>query len=217
MLFSPSPCETLFITAASIALLVGCTHETVVVPPQALPALAEREVIQYQRLSDGRRVVEQGPIRWVGVRFQPTARREEDAVEWFRAPFAVRLSADQLHLADELRAAGFPLRDVRQIDVRYEASAVSPGKGMMISGIVLTSIGAAWLVAGAGLMGVLRNSPGLLVAGLPVMLASIVPAGVGIPLWIDGARRAGPDGPPVPMAVPSLVPARNGAALRWAF
>ena len=205
-----------FITAASIALLVGCTKETVVVRPQALPALAEHPVIPYQRLSDGKRVVEQGPVRWVGVRFLPAARRDEDAVEWFRVPFAVRVSGEQLQLADDVRTAGFPLREVRQIDVRYEASAVNPGKGMMISGIVLTSVGAAQLVAGASLMGWLGNSPAFLVGLLPA-LTSTVWAGVGIPLWVDGARRTGPDGPPVPLGIPSLVPARNGAALRWTF
>jgi hypothetical protein len=208
-----------------LGLVVGCTRETVVVPPQAVPALAESQAVTYERTSDGKRVVEQGPIRWVSVRTWPAATSKKDSPEEatygdvFRAPFQAKLSGDQLQVSDDDHQSRHALRDIREVEVRYEARVGSPGTAMRMAGITLTSLGSAAFVGGVTLIGVLESSlhggpVALLFWGLPILAPSAVFTGIGIPLWVEGARRLGPG---LPTTVPTLVPARNGAALRWTF
>jgi hypothetical protein len=99
-------------------------------------------------------------------------------------------------------------------------------EAMRISGIVLTSLGAATLVAGVGL----TVAPGVgrcgelgcdsTWAGLLLLIpASTILAGVGIPLWVVGGqspRRGAAAGMP-PAAVPALSVGPRSASLRWTF
>ncbi len=205
---------------ASLGLLAGCSREAMVVSPQALPALAERQVVRYERTRDGARVVEEGPIRWVIVQSQPSPTSGEDTheaarVESFRAPFQVRLAGGQLQLADEERSLGFALRDIQRIEVHYDASAGSPAMAKRIVGIVLTSIGGASVVGGVAFVaawGHSSNAVGPWVLSGPLLGVGTVLAGVGIPLWVSGAAQASP-----PATAPTLAPTGNGVALRWAF
>ncbi len=206
-------------TVASLGLLVGCTRETMVVPPEALPALARSQAVTYTRTKDGRRVVEQGPIRWVGVHggsaevSKEVAPPGEPHSEWYRGPFEATLAGGALQIADENGRSSYALRDIRQIEILYDARVGSPAMGMRIVGIVLTSLGSALLVGGVAttgwIVGSPRNSPlAVYLLGVPLMASSTVFAGVGIPLWVQGARAA---------TAPTLAPTGNGAALRWAF
>jgi hypothetical protein len=68
----------------------------------------------------------------------------------------------------------------------YNKSAYNPGFGMKVSGIVLTSIGSAALVAEASAIGVDVGSPRsnghmTWLLGVPLIGTSTVFAGVGIP------------------------------------
>jgi hypothetical protein len=98
-------------------------------------------------------------------------------------------------------------------------------EAMRISGIVLTSLGAATLVAGlvmglgpgfgnCGDIGCNSNWIGLLM----LIPASTIPAGIGIPLWVVGGQspRRGAAGVP-PWAVPSVTAGPRAASLRWTF
>ena len=97
---------------------------------------------------------------------------------------------------------------------------------MRVAGIVLTSIGSAALAAGLIVTTLdltvwnhnCDESCGLVAGliGLPLVGGSALFAGIGIPLWVVGSR------PPAGQAalpgwVPTPVPARNGAGLRWTF
>jgi hypothetical protein len=94
--------------------------------------------------------------------------------------------------------------------------------GTMIAGIVLTSLGSALLVASVSLAACCnqQDSDGVSLGGtvgVILGLSSILPAAVGIPLWVVGARA--PPGP-VPMSlqvVPAVSGGPGGLTLRWTF
>jgi hypothetical protein len=207
--------------SASLGLLAGCARESVVFSPQALPSLVASQAVHYERTRDGRRVVEDGPISWVVVRSRPAEASREDA-ERFTAPFTARLVGQELQVADEARSVRHPLRDIQRIEVEFEAPDRSRALGMRGVGIALTSIGGAVLVGGLALITLVvaeprSNADIVVVGGVPLIAVSTLFAGIGIPLWVVGGRRAAPGNIVLPYAVPVLTPARNGAALRWAF
>ena len=209
---------------ATLGLLVGCTRQTVVVSPEALPALAESPSVTYTRTKDGRQVVEQGPVHWVAVHSRPLQTSSEDTphVEWYRTPFTAKLVGGELQMADEERQSRLPLRDIEQVEVVYDARVGSPAAAMRISGILLTSIAGATLVGGVTLVGLVAGSPHsnpdiVVAVGVPMLAASTVVAAIGIPLWVVGARRGAPAQAGLFTTVPTLAPTRNGAAVRWAF
>ena len=94
--------------------------------------------------------------------------------------------------------------------------------GMRIAGIVLTSVASAMLVAGLTAMAIdlsggPLSDPDFKVltvwVGAPLMLGSTVVAGVGIPLWVVGARP--PEGAPPPTSAPSVAIGPGGLSLRF--
>lgn len=99
--------------------------------------------------------------------------------------------------------------------------------GMMVAGIVLTSIGSAALVSGAVLTGYFSTlhseggGIGVAIIGVPLMIGSTLFAAVGIPLWAVGAPapRAGTAGTPPeqPRAAASLSFGPGSAAVRLSF
>jgi hypothetical protein len=202
---------------ASLGLLMGCARQTVVVPPESLPAFAESQTVVYARTRDGKPVIEQGPIRAVVVHSWPPAATHEEAtrVEGFSSPFRATLAGDQLQVSDDEGKAAHALRDIQQIDVSFDARVGgSPPSAMRIAGIVLTSLGSAFLVTGFGLLfGVTdhRGSAPVFFASVPAFALSPLLAGIGIPLWVAG----GPAG--VPSTTPLLAPKVYATALRWAF
>jgi hypothetical protein len=227
--------RSLITMVASLDLLAGCAGARVSVPPQALPALAESQVVVYETEIDGARLLERGRIRGVSVQARASASSRDsphrvssrgtylyqDAteVERFRAPFTAKLSGEQLELANEDRRYRLALRDIRQIEVLYDRRVGSREMGMQIAGIVLTSLGGASLVTGVALWGPAGHSSGgaaFLVVVPPLVLGTVL-AGVGIPLWAAGASPGKLNQAGLPATVPTLVPTRNGAALRWAF
>jgi hypothetical protein len=104
----------------------------------------------------------------------------------------------------------------------YAPPPTHQNSGMMIAGIVLTSLGSAMLLATLAMVACCnqQDSDGISIAdtlGVIVGLSSILPAAVGIPLWVVGARS-----PPQSLLVPvQVVPAVSagpgGVALRWTF
>lgn len=89
-------------------------------------------------------------------------------------------------------------------------------KGMMVTGIVLTSVGSLALLGGIGVTALDAShgsdTSGLLtvVVGVPMMVGSLLFAGAGIPLWVVGARA--PAGP-----APKVSVGAGSATLRWTF
>jgi hypothetical protein len=90
-------------------------------------------------------------------------------------------------------------------------------KGMMIAGIVLTSFAASLALATVAVVACCNktDNDGISAADTlgPILgLSSLLPAAVGIPLWVVGARApAPPEGMPVVSAGP------HGVGLRWTF
>ena len=87
---------------------------------------------------------------------------------------------------------------------------------MMVAGIVLTSIASAMAIATVSMVACCNktDSDGISLAnslGVIVGLSSVLPAAVGIPLWVSGARA------PAPEAVPTVGAGPGGVALRWTF
>ncbi len=88
--------------------------------------------------------------------------------------------------------------------------------GMMVTGIVLTGVGATMLLTGVGVSaagaGSASNGGGIAVAfiGLPLIAGSLLFAGVGIPLWVVGGRA--PKGP-----TPAVSVGAGSTTLRWTF
>lgn len=88
--------------------------------------------------------------------------------------------------------------------------------GMMVAGIVLTSLGSAMLLTGAVTTGIGSSGGGdggtilVAVVGLPFMVGSTVFAGIGIPLWVVGAQPA-----PAGSASAQPLPARVAASISF--
>jgi hypothetical protein len=200
--------RTIIAIVVSLFSLAGCARQTLVVPPRALPELAERQAVEYQWTKDGQRITELGPIRSVGITGDAASE------EWFRAPFAAKIINGELEVSDEDHRSRRALRDIREIEVLYDVQRFEPHRGAEIAGIVLTSIGAAGVLAGAGVMVWSQTSPrdaNALLLGTLVMVPSTPFLGAGIPLWVVGAGR------PRYNPVPTFTPTRNGGVLRWAF
>lgn len=92
--------------------------------------------------------------------------------------------------------------------------------GMMVAGIVLTSIASAALIAGVVSSVAIAREGGefgglaFIVIGLPLLGGSLIFAGVGIPLWVVGASPAKPQ---EARAIPTLALGPGSAALRVRF
>jgi hypothetical protein len=96
---------------------------------------------------------------------------------------------------------------------------------MRIAGIVLTSIGSAALVSGVAVIAADLSGGGEFAGivsvyfGLPLVGLSTILAGVGVSLWVVGARppKPGPGVAAPASLVPTVSPGPRGVALRWAF
>ena len=92
--------------------------------------------------------------------------------------------------------------------------------GMMVAGIVLTSIASAALVGGIVTTALFASTSsnasgiGFVVISLPLLGGSTIFAGVGIPLWIVGASTPKPR---YAEAIPRLSVGAGSGALRWTF
>ena len=98
-------------------------------------------------------------------------------------------------------------------------AALAPRRtGMMVTGIVLTSIASLAFVGGASLtignFASPRGDAGPLAAiiGVPMMIGSVLFAAPGIPLWVVGAGSAAPT-----KRVPTISVGAESATLRWSF
>lgn len=95
--------------------------------------------------------------------------------------------------------------------------------GMMVTGIVLTSLGAVALPAGVAVIATdLSNGDDVAIAavlvGFPLVIGSGVFAAVGIPLWVIGAREVPVrPGDEEARAVPEVFVGPTSASLRWTF
>lgn len=217
--------RSLITMVASLGLLAGCADAAMVVPPQALPALAESKVLVYERTLDGERVVERVPLRGVVVEGLPRATTKEASdrhpthLEWFRAPFEAKLSGDELELANGELRSRYALGSIKELQLHYDAHADDPRRGMRIAGSVLVSLALASFATGIALAVEAAKSSGgaaFLVEVPPLTLGGLL-AGIGIPLWAVGVSPTKPDLASLPATVPTLVPVSKGAALRWAF
>jgi hypothetical protein len=91
--------------------------------------------------------------------------------------------------------------------------------GVMVAGIVLTSLASGMLAATASMIACCHKTDenGQSLAntwGVILGLSSGLTAAVGIPLWVSGARAPAP---PPPSAVPLVGAGPRGVVLRWAF
>ncbi len=92
--------------------------------------------------------------------------------------------------------------------------------GMMVAGIVLTSIASAALVGGIVTTALFASTSsnasgiGFAVISLPLFGGSTIFAGVGIPLWVVGASTPKPR---YAEAIPRLSVGAGSGALRWTF
>ncbi|APR78470.1 Hypothetical protein A7982_03817 [Minicystis rosea] len=115
------------------------------------------------------------------------------------------------------RAPGSTWQQPMPLPPAYAASAPRyRDNGMRIAGIVLTSVASAMLIAGLTVMaldlsGGPLSDPDFNVltvwVGAPLMLGSTVVAGVGVPLWVVGARP--------PASAPSLMLHPGRLSLRF--
>lgn len=91
--------------------------------------------------------------------------------------------------------------------------------GMMVAGMILTGVGSVALLAGVAFTGLFASAGGdsglgIVLIGMPLIAGSTVFAGIGIPLWVVGAR---PAEPALEAAIPSLSVGPGSASLRWTF
>ncbi|MEP7121003.1 MAG: hypothetical protein ABJE95_08845 [Byssovorax sp.] len=122
--------------------------------------------------------------------------------------------------ADEAPPPLAPVRSVAPLPVEPSPPAVAAthrSPGMMVAGIVITSVGIAALVggaAGAGVAATSSSDDGQIrgaITGLVLLPASVLFAAVGVPLWVVGARA------PKATATPALATSPGATGLRWTF
>lgn len=63
---------------------------------------------------------------------------------------------------------------------------------MRIAGIVLTSVASAALFSGVAFASIVHGADVTLIIAMPLIGASTVLAGIGIPLWVVGGRPGAP-------------------------
>jgi hypothetical protein len=128
-------------------------------------------------------------------------------------------------------AAEPPLLPLPESAPLLQATPKYRSRGMMITGIVLTSNGAASLLVGGVLaaVGAAQSSgytgefppPGFVasIAGVCGLGVGALLTLVGVPLWIVGAQppKAGVAASIPSWAVPTVAPGPRSAALRWTF
>lgn len=119
-----------------------------------------------------------------------------------------------------------------------EAGTKRRSTGMMVTGIVFASLGAANAIAGAVMMAAAPKrcmvaeadfggggsfndgcepDPGFIVVGGVTMAAGGALLAIGIPLWIVGARTPSPNPPERSAARPTLLVGPRSAGVRFAF
>jgi hypothetical protein len=140
------------------------------------------------------------------------------------APPARVPSAPSAFLASPLARTGPPLAVA--LDGPPTSVPQRRSTGMMVAGIVLTSLASAAAVAGAVVIAVNARGPGnvaqgieTLFIGVPLLGGSTVLASGGIALWVIGAESPSPTataGIPA-WAVPTVAASPRSASLRWTF
>lgn len=90
----------------------------------------------------------------------------------------------------------------------------------MYTGITLTGIGSAALIGGVGVFAADANQGSgyaALLIGAPLILGSTIFAGVGIPLWVLGARAPAESSAKSVSPAPTVLIAPSSVTMQWRF
>ncbi len=224
--------------------LAGCATGTLQVPAGSLPALAERQTVDYVWTQGKATVRGTGEVKGVTVRYRlPTARSSfgptaVDDSDDISAPFHARLDAsapggDQLIVWTGWSRHAYVLADVERVDVSFrDPSFERPASGehrsfrggLLGPGIALTVLGAALLglgvtfYQGASQLG----EDGAVFAridGFVAMTFAVLHLAPGVPLLIAGMQPKGGVGPAGGFNLAAMAPRSTPHALgfQWAF
>jgi hypothetical protein len=182
--------------------IAGCSSTTAIRPDQ-LPILTHAAALNTETWEEvidasGQRVRVNGTLDVVKITAGP-----EGLAKTFQAPMAVELDGATLSVADEKKAATFPLASIQDVKVTY-----ADKDSMLVGGMVLDVIGGLFLAGGtATVIGGIVIDTGrrsefpvgaiiILIVGLPLLTVGPAFLAPGIVLTKSGARL--PKYPPRP-------------------